>query len=195
LKDRLKKIADALEKGEQEEAARLGAEFEVDAQRLAGFEPPGAELARERFEPISNAELERDVLEEMGITDLKKIRSTPGGKLQPERFDVGNFGHEHAEALTNIPHGLDKEVTIRLHDGTVRRLDRVGWNNPAMRGAGGIIYEVKPNTPFWIARGQQQGELYAHYMHELYGGQWQVVVVPYDVNAVRNLVRDLRLVD
>src|SRR5579859_1730640 len=50
LEDRLKKIEGALHKGNTKEAARLSAEFETDAQRLAGFEPPGATLARERFE-------------------------------------------------------------------------------------------------------------------------------------------------
>jgi len=146
-----------------------------------------------RGQLISESALERDVMDELGISDLKAARRTPGGAPQLEHFDVGNFGHTHAEALVEgLPPGLDKEVTIRLPDGTIRRADRVEWNRKGAPGAGGTIYEIKPNTGDWPQAGRRQAEMYARYMQEIYGGHWEAKCLTYKAGAVRRLVRKLR---
>jgi len=146
-----------------------------------------------RGQLISESALERDVMDELGISDLEAARRTPGGAPQLEHFDVGNFGHTHAEALVEgLPPGLDKEVTIRLPDGTIRRADRVQWNRKGTPGAGGTIYEIKPNTGDWPQAGRRQAEMYARYMQEVYGGHWDAQCLTYKAGAVRRLVRKLR---
>jgi hypothetical protein len=77
LKDRLKKIADALEKGERQEAARLGAEFEVDAQRLAEFEPPTGSLQTEHL-----------LEEEPGIHEGKPVDIRQAEAAEGREFDT-----------------------------------------------------------------------------------------------------------
>ena len=102
---------------------------------------------------------------------------------------MGNFGHEHAEQLVQgLPAGCDREVVIDLGEGVTRRADRVHWNNRKLRGAGGTVYEIKPNTGDWPARGQRQAELYARYLSQHFGGTWNAVVLTYDAAAVRALL-------
>jgi hypothetical protein len=65
------------------------------------------------------------------------------------------------------------------------RLDRVN----------GVIYEIKPDTPYWRRMGTAQARLYAHYMNEfepLSGGrQWQIEVVTYDRAAALRVMREI----
>ena len=137
----------------------------------------------------STSALERDVLDELGIKDLKNAKQTPGGKPQPIAFEVGNFGHAYAEELVaGLPHGCDKEVVIDLGEGVTRRADRVFWNNKGVRGSGGIVFEIKPNTGDWSRLGREQAQLYAHYMQQQYGGTWRAVCLTYDAAQVRALL-------
>jgi hypothetical protein len=131
----------------------------------------------------SPAELQGEALEQHGVSETP----TPGGKPQPEHFEVGNFGHTYAEELipeNQMPRGLDPEVTVKLPGGEVR-LDRVDWNE-------GKIYEIKPNTPENIAAGQQQAALYEHYMNQEYplgeGRSWQSQVVTYDYPTAKKIL-------
>jgi hypothetical protein len=131
----------------------------------------------------SAAEVQGEALEQHGVSETP----TPGGKPQPEHFEVGNFGHTYAEELipgNQMPRGLDPEVTVKLPGGEVR-LDRVDWNE-------GKIYEIKPNTPENIAAGQQQAALYEHYMNQEHplgeGRSWQSQVVTYDYAAAKKIL-------
>jgi hypothetical protein len=160
-------------------------------EREEGARTQNVKPAERQF--ISDSALERDVMDEMGITDMEDARRTPGGARQPEHFDVGNFGHTYAEELIpGLQRGLDREVQIKLPDGTVRRADRVHWNRKNAPGAGGTVYEIKPNTGRWPEAGRRQAEIYARYMHEIYGGDWRAECVTYNAAAVRGLVRRLR---
>lgn len=137
--------------------------------------------------------LENDVLDVFGFGP----RERPGGALPPEHFDVGNFGHTHAEALVpGLPKGLAAEVTITLPDGTVRRADRVRFFRDSEGNiTGGIVYEIKPNTPQWRRAGEIQAELYARYLEEAHGlprGRFGHTCLTYNASAVRRLVRQLR---
>jgi hypothetical protein len=138
--------------------------------------------------------LENDVLETLGFG----MRNNPGGKPQLEHFDVGNFGHTHAEELVDgLPMGLSKEVTITLGDGTVRRTDRVSFiYDDEGNIVGGKVYEIKPNTTEGKRVGEIQAELYARYLeevHHLPRGKFKHQCLSYDAERVRALVRKLRL--
>lgn len=116
-------------------------------------------------------------------------KSTPGGAKVPEHFDVGNFGHQYAEELIpNLPKGLDKEVTVKLPDGSSKRLDRVDKKR-------GIIYEVKPNTKGSIIAGEKQVKIYVEYMNREHplgnGRKWKGKVVTYDKKKVIKLLKKI----
>jgi hypothetical protein len=129
-----------------------------------------------------------DLLDEL---DVEPSKTYPGRAEVPQKFDVGNFSHYYAEELipeSELPRGLEPEVTIRLPGQGEVRLDRVDWEN-------GVVYEIKPDTPSQVAAGEQQASLYAHYMNEHHplsgGGSWRSRVVTYDSAAVVNLLQTI----
>jgi len=109
-------------------------------------------------EPDARSPIETDVLGGFNIQDLAR----PGRRLQPLRFDVGNFSHTHAEALVpGLPRGLNREVTLTLPGGDIGRADRVRfvYDTDGDR-IGAHVYEIKPNTANQIAQGQEQVQQY-----------------------------------
>lgn len=141
-------------------------EFE-EAQEKAG---PGA--------------LEKDALEQPGVSNTR----TPGGAPQPERFEVGNFGHRYAEQLipeSEMPRGLEPEFSIKDGKDVIGRPDRLDRDK-------GFIYEVKPNTPKWVAIGKKAIERYIFYLNKFYpranGKSWEGKVVTYSYEAARRIL-------
>src|SRR5690606_34646216 len=108
--------------------------------------------------PATRSPLELDLLGGFSIREAD--RASRGA--QPLRFDVGNFSHTHAEALVpGLPRGLSKEVPVTLADGSVGRADRVHFIYDADGDRiGARVYEIKPNTPDNVARGQVQANDY-----------------------------------
>ena len=125
-----------------------------EERQAAGSAPARDPLA----EPATGSALETDLLGGIAIHGA----ATPGGKLQPLRFDTGNFSHTHAEALVpDLPRGLKAEVTVTRPDGTVGRADRVRFiYDEAGDRIGAHVFEVKPNTPINIKKGQRQVKEY-----------------------------------
>jgi hypothetical protein len=128
---------------------------------------------------------------EADIAEHTREARTPGGRPVPESFEVGNFSHRYAERLipeSQLPRNLEAEHVIRLPEGGERRIDRLDRVN-------GVIYEIKPDTPYWRRMGTAQARLYAHYMNEfepLSGGrQWQIEVVTYDRAAALRVMREI----
>ena len=166
--------------------AEVANELEAVSGAEEGLSPQQLEVLEEFGEAQQQASqggLEGDVLEQPGMGE----RAKPGGRPQPEHFEVGNFGHTYAEELipeSEMPRGLSKEVTVEIPGGEVR-LDRVDFEN-------GVIYEVKPNTPESIAAGQDQVRLYVEYMNREYplggGRSWQGRVVPYDYPTAKRIL-------
>lgn len=149
------------------------------------IDPRQAEIIGEFADAQGQAtggDLGRDALEQHGMHEA----DTPGGAGQPAELERGNFAHEHGDVLVpedQLPRGLDREVQLDFPDGGSKRLDRVDWAN-------GRIYEIKPNTPAEIVKGQQQVATYVHYMNEQYPrpGGWTGEVVTYDPAAAAALV-------
>jgi hypothetical protein len=85
-----------------------------------------------------------------------------GRRAQPLHFDTGIFSHTYAEALVpGLPRGLAKEVPITLPGGGAGRADRVRFiYDETGTVIGAHVYEIKPNTPDNIARGQVQADEY-----------------------------------
>ena len=185
LATRALEIKPRLQKGAEEYYGILG--------EWAEAQLPGSSQAMHPGEPGGSARspLERNVMDELGISDIGEARRTPGGQPQPERFEVGNFGHDYAEGLgLPLPPGLDTEFRIVLEGGVVRRADRVQFNrDPAGRVIGGHVYEIKPDTPYWRGVGERQARLYAHYLSEEFGVQFTHSCVTYNRNHVRALMK------
>jgi hypothetical protein len=103
---------------------------------------------------------------------------TPGRSV-PSRLERGQLAHEYAELLipeNQLPRGLRAEVTAELPGGRVR-LDRVDFE-------GGVYYEIKPNTQFSRAAGEDQIRIYEEYMQRNYplpgGRRWAGRIVTYE---------------
>jgi len=155
----------------------------IEARQQTGTSASFKELG----EHTPSSALERDVLEELAI------RQSPGGAQQPERFDVGNFGHTYAEQLIkDLPSGLDREVRIFMDDGRVLRADRVQWNDPNDKSKGGTVFEIKPDTAYWQRQGLEQAKNYAKHLSKKWGANFEAVVKFYNRQDVLDLVRDLR---
>jgi hypothetical protein len=127
---------------------------------------------------------ENDILDQWGVREVAK----PGGKPIPEKFEVGNFAHAHAEELipsSRLPRGLNKEVTIELKSGKIR-LDRVDFTKRK-------IYEIKPDTPSQIEAGKAQVEIYKGHMNKEYPGAtpWEGEVVTYDKESLIRVLKKI----
>lgn len=135
---------------------------------------------------ISGVSADREVLRELGISEKDRIV----GPLV-DKFELGNFAHEHAELLipeSRLPRGLDAEFEFTLRDGSKRRPDRLDW-------AGGKVFEIKPDTAASVEAGQKQARLYAQWLdieHPLAGGRkWAFEVVTYDAERLRQALRQV----
>jgi hypothetical protein len=102
--------------------------------------------------------IELDVLGGLGIGEA--ARASRGA--QPLHWDTGIFSHSYAEALVpGLPRGLAKEVHVTLPDGSTGRADRVRFiYDEAGTVIGAHVYEIKPNTPDNVARGEVQADEY-----------------------------------
>lgn len=138
------------------------------------------------------------------------IRPTPGGQGMGVDVDAGNLMHyarrnglTYAEALQahpvanpQIPARFAKHVqqgrVICLRDlppdlraefwlGATARADRVQL-------AGGVVFELKPNSVAGIRKGLRQVAEYATLMTKIEKRQWQGIVVVYDAAEARKLV-------
>jgi hypothetical protein len=96
-----------------------------------------------------------------------------------------------------MPRGLAKEVIVTLPDGSIGRADRVAFRFDASgRVVGGRVYEVKPNTRYWMRRGREQAERYARALEAQYGlnpGAFDHRVVTYNRARVQAVVEYIRL--
>jgi hypothetical protein len=109
-------------------------------------------------EPDAGSALETDLLGGVAIHGVPR----PGVKAQPLHFDAGNFSHTYAEALVDgLPPGCNAEVPVTFPDGTVGRADRAKfiYDSEGDR-IGAHVFEIKPNTPDNIARGERQAQEY-----------------------------------
>jgi hypothetical protein len=142
-----------------------------------------------------------DIFEQPGISEAK----TPRGEAPKKETEAGQFGHEHYEKLEkmmqdfarqaerfvdDVPQGprVQKEFPIqhpRYPAGREPRIDRLDWESAE-------IFEIKPNTPYWIAKGKAQAQQYAEWMNKYYrrpdGKVWKVGknggVITYDQAAL-----------
>jgi hypothetical protein len=149
-----------------------------------------------------------DVLEQPGVN----VTSTPGGKPQKVKAEVGTWTHRNAELLQKdptilkrlaketgktkvfnkpLPDDLVPEYQIPHPDypaGQRPRIDRL-WRE------GNTIYEIKPNTGS-AARGEAQGRQYVEWM-EKYGepppggGKWKSEVIEYDQAAMESFLEGI----
>lgn len=140
------------------------AERQLASQRSRGPMDPETGLP-------TRSPIELDVLGGLGIREAARA----GRGAQPLHFDTGIFSHTYAEALVpNLPRGLAAEVSVSLPNGRTGRADRVGFITDPRDGielvVGGVVhehvvgahvYEIKPNTPDNMARGQVQADEYA----------------------------------
>lgn len=103
--------------------------------------------------------IELDVLGGLGVQEAAR----PSRRAQPLHFDTGIFSHTYAEALVpGLPRGLNAEVSVTLPNGQPGRADRVRFLTDADGTViGAHVYEIKPDTPDNVARGQVQADQYA----------------------------------
>jgi hypothetical protein len=137
--------------------------------------------------------IELDVLGGLGIEEAAR----PGKKLQPLHFDTGNFSHTYAEALVpGLPRGLSAEVTVTLPNGQTGRADRVQFITDPQDGItlviGGVVhehvvgahvYEIKPDTPDNMARGQVQADEYSAALRTRIEGELRAAGRPIPTHA------------
>ncbi len=175
FEDRLREIGDALRKGETERAARLSAEFDADAQRLKGFEAPGSELGRERFE--SRPDEPGLSAERPDIHEATPSRAGLKGSEAKEARDelTTNMGPRPS----NVPGGWQRHhiipLELRQHPLVERMKYEYGWNIngkkngvwlPASEGVEGyageaLHYSSHPHYTKWV--GDRLDLLYAEY--------------------------------
>jgi hypothetical protein len=129
-----------------------------------------------------------DVLEQPGMQGrpLPK-RDVPSG-VEPREFQVGKFSHDHAEDLideSEMPRKLDPEFEIDRGPGVPKlRADRVDRKNR-------VIYEVKPDSPYWRAEGEKQLKIYKGWMDLQHPGRpWQTRLVTYDYKRALQTLED-----
>ncbi len=160
-----------------------GGKGKLPEERLTRTEERGREILRsfEQQQERAWGDVAEDVLEQprMKGKPLPRRAKLPG--TPPEQFEVGNFSHEHAEELvprSKLPRGLDAEVVIdRGPEVSPLRADRVDWKNR-------VIYEVKPDTPYWRAKGEEQLKIYKGYLDKQFPGKpFKTKVVTYDYKA------------
>lgn len=148
----------------QQIRGRLARDLDV---RVATLESQGQRQAVNRgdnrgrdplAERTSRSPLETDLLGGFSMQDVAQASRGP----QPLHFDVGNFSHTHAEALVpGLPRGLAAETPVTLPDGSVGRADRVRFTYDANGDRiGAFVYEIKPNRPDQVARGERQAQDY-----------------------------------
>jgi hypothetical protein len=114
-----------------------------------------------------------DIFEQVGQTERKTLGTKP---VNP-RTEAGQFGHKHYEQLDDllndfaseadpfvddIPKGahVEKEFAIPHPDyDSPPRVDRVDWDRAE-------IFEIKPDSPEWIAQGQAEAQQYVQWMNK-----------------------------
>jgi hypothetical protein len=144
-----RRLADAM----REQATQLAIQGERQAANR------GASRGREPTEePETRSPIETDILGGFNIQNVAR----PTQRRQRIQFDAGIFSHTNAEALVpGLPRGLDPEVTMVLPGGDIGRADRVRFIYDVEGDAiGAHVYEIKPNTPEQIAKGEKQVEGY-----------------------------------
>jgi hypothetical protein len=147
-----------------------------------------------------------DIFEQTDVSETK----TPGGKAPKQRTEAGQFAHQYYEKVDDmmmdftrsaeqfveeVPRGpgVKKEFAIDHPDypkGRQPRIDRLDWENAE-------IYEIKPDTPEWIAKGKAQAQQYAEWMNKYHkradGKVWKVGknggVITYDQGALLNFLK------
>lgn len=127
------------------------------AQRQAASRGSGADLDPAVGAP-GRSPIELDVLGGLGMGEAAR----PSRGAQPLHWDTGIFSHTYAESLVpGLPRGLAKEVHVTLPDGSTGRADRVKFiYDETGTVIGAHVYEIKPNTPDNIARGEVQADEY-----------------------------------
>jgi hypothetical protein len=149
-----------------------------------------------------------DVFEQTGVSEGK----TPRSKPSTQATEAGQFAHafyENVEDMTrdfargaerfvdDVPQGphVEKEFSIDHPDyppGRKPRIDRLDWENAE-------IYEIKPNTSEWIARGKAQAQQYAEWMNKYHkrpdGKLWKVGknggVITYNQSALLMFLKEI----
>ena len=109
-----------------------------------------------------------------------------GRRAQPLHFDTGIFSHTYAEALVpGLPRGLNAEVSLTLPNGRTGRADRVRFITDPVDGTviGAHVYEIKPNTPDNMARGQVQADEYAAALRARIEGELRAAGKPIPTSA------------
>lgn len=122
LQDRLAKIDEAVQSGDSDLARRLSGEFEKDAQRLTGYEKPGSNLERGRFEtgpPDPKLETTRPDIKEVnrpsraGISDrtAEKARTELRRNMgPPPSAGRGDWQTQHIIPLELTEHPLVRKM-------------------------------------------------------------------------------------
>jgi hypothetical protein len=124
------------------------------------------------------------------LEDIFPPRKKPLGWRNPAGHKIlGTFAHNYAEALfideSKLPRGLDPEHDIRLPNNKVYVLDRIDWENV-------VVYEIKPDTPKSMAKGELQAKKYVAIMNKEYPRyhpdgtphKWTYEVITYDIEDV-----------
>ncbi len=90
------------------------------------------------------------------------------GSQNPNTYNSAKKGREMHKNW-DYGEGIEKEVSL----GKGNRADAIDFENH-------IIYELKPNNPRAIARGNKQLERYKKAAESIYGGQWATRIIVYD---------------
>lgn len=129
--------------------------FAPQQERSTKRAPPPAVPDRARGSPP--AAYDNLALQSLMAPDALSASLAMGGASDPVEGDADRL----ANAVPGLPHGLNKEVPVTLPDGTVGRADRACFIYDADGDRiGAHVYEIKPNTPDDIARGQKQAQQY-----------------------------------
>jgi len=163
--------------------------------RLPPSPRPREGITAQPTTPPRRTTLGIDVEEDIADDSISP-RRTPGGASSPRAAEIGNFAHTHAEDLEQfaddivpgrVPRGLESEVSVQMRNGDILRIDRLDRPN-------GIVYEIKPDTPYWRRAGLVQARTYAQRLDEIEplpdGRRWQVRLITYNMAELeRYLVR------
>jgi RHS repeat-associated protein len=101
----------------------------------------------------------------------KSCTSGENSKAKTGRQKHDEYKKEEAMKI-NDPQKFRKEYTVTLANGKKGRIDAIDFENKT-------IYELKPNNPKAIKRGEKQLSGYKEAMEKETGGQWKVVLDKY----------------